>query len=225
MKYILIVLLTICGTSEIVAQNRNTIFYDSVGLLTTFEGHWAQVVTGRYKSICNRPKNTRTLVKATKEEFETELRKTDKRITKKYKLDTDFPDFEAIDLNGNRLTKQDLKGKVIVLNFWFIGCAPCEMERPSLNDLTKLYANNENVIFISFAKNNKEQLDKFLKDYPVLYKVVPTEKDYIKTKFEINAYPINIIIGKNGKYFYNSKTSGIGILTILQREIDKALIE
>jgi hypothetical protein len=99
------------------------------------------------------------------------------------------------------------------------------MERPSLNDLTRLYDANENVIFISFAKNDKEQLTKFLKDKPVLYKVIPTENDYIKATFEINAYPANIIIGKDGKYFYNSDGSGIGILTILKREIDKALKE
>jgi thiol-disulfide isomerase/thioredoxin len=56
----------------------------------------------------------------------------------------------------------------LALNFWFIGCSPCEMERPSLNDLTKLYADNKDVVFISFAKNDREQLTKFLQEYPIL---------------------------------------------------------
>lgn len=222
MRNTLILLLTLL-TSEIVAQNKNTIFYDSVGQLTTFEGHWAQVVTGRYKSVYNKAENKKTLVKTTKDEFETELRKTEKRITKTYKLGTDFPEFDIHDLNGNQLTKTELKGKVVVLNFWFIGCAPCEMERPSLNDLTKLYSDNKDVVFISFAKNDKEQLTNFLKDYPILYNVVPTDKDFIKTRFEINEYPVNIIIDRDGKYFFNSSASGVGILKILQRQIDKAL--
>ncbi len=222
MRKTLIFLLTLL-TSGLTAQNKNTIFYDSVGQQTTFEGHWAQVVTGRYKSVYNKPENKKTLVKSTRDEFQAELRKTEKRIKKTYKLGTDFPDFDVVDINGNRLTKKELKGKVIVLNFWFIGCAPCEMERPSLNALRALYSDNKDVVFISFAKNDKEQLIRFLEDSPILYNVVATEKDFIKTKFEINAFPVNIIIAKDGKYFYNSEASGIGILTILQREIDKAL--
>jgi thiol-disulfide isomerase/thioredoxin len=222
MRNILIILLTLLA-SELVAQNKNTIFYDSVGQMTTWEGHWAQVVTGRYKSIYNKSENKKTLARTTIEEFENELRKTEKKITKANKLGTDFPEFDLLDLNGSRLKKTELNGKVLVLNFWFIGCSPCEMERPSLNDLTKVYADNKDVVFISFAKNDKEQLTKFLKEYPILYNVVPTDKDFIKTEFEINEYPVNIILDRNGKYFFNSSASGVGILTILQRQIDKAL--
>ena len=222
MKNTLIILLTLL-TSGLVAQNKNTIFYDSVGQVTSWEGHWAQVVTGRYKSNYNKSENKKTLVKTTREEFDTELRKTEKKITKTNKLGTDFPEFDLLDLNGNRLTRTELKGKVLVLNFWFIGCSPCEMERPSLNDLTKVYADNKDVVFISFAKNDKEQLTKFLAENPILYNVVPTDKDFIKTQFEINEYPVNIILDRNGKYFFNSSASGVGILTILQRQIDKAL--
>lgn len=222
MRNSLIILLTLVA-SGLIAQNKNTIFYDSIGQVTTWEGHWAQVVTGRYKSIYNKSENKKTLVKTTKEEFERELRKTEKRITKTNKLGTDFPDFNLIDLSGNRLTRKELKGKVLVLNFWFIGCSPCEMERSSLNDLTKIYSDNEDVVFISFAKNDKEQLTKFLVEHPILYNVVPTDKDFIETEFEINEYPVNIILDRNGKYFFNSSASGVGILTILQRQIDKAL--
>lgn len=218
--FIIIFTLLIGG---LLAQNKNTVFYDSVGQVTTWEGHWAQVVTGRYKSVYNKSENKKTLTKMTKEEFEVELRKTEKKITKTYKLGTDFPEFDVHDINGNRLTKTELKGKVIVLNFWFIGCSPCEMERPTLNDLTKVYTDNKDVIFISFAKNDKGQLEKFLKEYPILYNVVPTDKDFIKTKFEVNEYPVNIVIDKQGKYFFNSSASGVGILTILQRQIDNAL--
>lgn len=224
MKTTLIILLSLF-TNGLVAQNKNTIFYDSVGQITTWEVHWAQVITGRYKSIYNKSENKKTLVKTTKEEFETELRKTEKKITRKDKLGTDFPDFDVIDINDNRLSKAELKGKVLVLNFWFIECSPCEMERPSLNDLTKIYTDNKDVVFISFARNDKEQLTKFLKENPILYNVVPTDKNFIMTKFEINAYPVNIIIDRDGKYFFNSAASGIGILRILQKQIDKALKE
>ncbi len=209
--------------TAILAQNKKTIFYDSAGKVTTFEGHWAQVVEGRYKSVYNRTENAKTLVRMTKTEFEAELARTEKRIRKTYKVGTEFPDFDVLDIDGNRITKDALKGKVIVLNFWFIGCAPCEMERPALNELQKRYAENDDVVFIAFANNNKEQLDKFLADHPIRYVVIPTEKGFVKQVFELNSYPANIVVGKDGKFFFNSLASGIGIATILQREIDKAL--
>jgi thiol-disulfide isomerase/thioredoxin len=224
MRKLFIMLFTLL-TSGISAQNKNTVFYDSVGEVTTWEGHWGQVVTGRYKSVLNKSENKKTLTRTTREEFEKELRKTEKRITTTNKLGTEFPAFDMVDIKGSRLSKLGLKGKVIVLNFWFIGCAPCEMERPALNDLTKIYADNSDVVFISFARNEKEQLIRFLKDSPILYRVVPTDKDFIETKFEINAYPVNIVIDKNGNYFFNSSASGVGILQILKKQIDKALEE
>ncbi len=186
MKKILAIILTL-STGGLVAQNKNTIFYDSVGQVTTWEGHWAQVITGKYKSIYHKSENKKTLTKTTSDEFEKELRKTEKKITRTNKLGTDFPEFDLVDVDGNRLSKSELKGKVLVLNFWFIGCSPCEMERPSLNDLTKLYSDNKDVVFISFARNDKEQLTKILNEYPISYNIVPTDKHYINTKFEINA--------------------------------------
>jgi thiol-disulfide isomerase/thioredoxin len=222
MKNSLLVLFAL-STNLLFAQNKNTIFYDSLGHVTTWEEHWAQVVTGRYKSIYDKPGNRKTLVRMTRDEFEAELRKTENRITKVLKPETNFPGFDVRDIEGNRLASEDLKGKVVVLNFWFIGCGPCEMERPSLNDLVRRYEGNQDVVFIAFAKNEKEHLIQYLQDSPLLYQVVPTEKDFIKTKFIINAYPVNIILDRDGNYFYHGTGSGVGILTILQKEIEKAL--
>lgn len=224
MRYTLFTLIVLLAGS-LHAQNKNTVFYDSAGNRTTWEGHWAQVIAGRYKSVYHKHENTKTLERTTAQEFESDLRKTEKKITRTEKVGADFPDFNFIDINNMSLSKANLHGKVVVFNFWFIGCAPCEMERPALNDLAKAYANNPDVVFISLAKNSKEELQPFLNEHPIAYHVVPTGKDFIKSTFEINAYPVNLIVGRDGKYFYNSAASGIGIMAILQKHINRALKE
>ena len=212
-------------TLGVMAQNKKTVYYDSTGIETTRDGHWAQVISGRFKSIYSENENKMELVRASTEEFESALNKTESRITKTNKLGTDFPEFDEIDINGNRLTKKKFNGKVLVINIWFIGCPPCEMERPALNDLKKVYSDNKDVVFISFAaKNNKEQIVKYMQESPVSYNVVPMDKDFLK-KFDIHEYPVNIIVDRYGKFQYNSSGTGIGISKILQREIDKALKE
>lgn len=212
-------------SGNLAAQNKRTTFYDSAGKVTTWEGHWAQVVTGRFKSEYDRRENKKTLVRTTTEEFKEEMRKTEKRIKVDDHIGTTFPEFDLVDINGKRLNTNDLKGKVLVLNFWFIGCSPCEMERPSLNKLTEIYSNNGDVVFISFAKNDKTDLTPFLADHPVNYHVIATGKDLIRAQFKIDQYPANIIVDRNGKYAYNSIASGVGILSILKREIERALAQ
>ena len=43
--------------------------------------------------------------------------------------------FKVKTIGGKRLTLAELQGKVVVINFWFIGCAPCISEMPALNKL------------------------------------------------------------------------------------------
>jgi len=202
---------------------KNKKFYDSLGNETTFELHMSQIVGGRYKTIYNKKTNSRTLIRTTDKEFREELSKTEKRITKNEKLGTAFPEFSMTDINGSTIDKQVLHGKVTVINFWFIGCSPCEMERPELNELTKLYQDNKNVNFISFAKNDIDQLRAFLVDHPFNFNPIPTAKDEIKNIFGINSYPVTVIVDKDGKYSFYGVGTGVGISYVLKREIELAL--
>jgi hypothetical protein len=97
------------------------------------------------------------------------------------------------------------------------------MERPALNELVKNYRNNKHIVFICFARNNTEQLTKFLIENPFFYRVMPADKDFIKTKFEIYQYPYNNIVDRKGRYYLNSSPTGIGIKTILENHINDLL--
>src|SRR5688572_27232831 len=50
-----------------------------------------------------------------------------------------FPDFSLTSIDGKQFQLSELKGKVIMLNFWFIACAPCVAEMPLLNQLVEEY--------------------------------------------------------------------------------------
>ena len=63
----------------------------------------------------------------------TEQAKMVEKIKKGF-LNHSLADFNFKDVNGNKLNKKDLKGKVIVINFWFTTCQPCIQEIPLLNE-------------------------------------------------------------------------------------------
>lgn len=110
------------------------------------------------------------------------------------------PDFEVTSLAGDKLNPAALKGKVVVLNFWFIGCAPCRVEIPGLNKLTEEFK-EEDVVFIAFAMDQAEALKNYLKEHPFTYKIIP---DAAKTAalFKANVFPTHIIIDKQGRIAY-----------------------
>ena len=57
------------------------------------------------------------------------------------------PDFCFITLGGQKVMSSDLKGKVVVLDFWSTDCTPCVKSMPQLEEFYQRYKNNPNVAF------------------------------------------------------------------------------
>ena len=107
------------------------------------------------------------------------------------------PDFDVQTLEGKQLTTSDLKGKVVVLNFWFIGCAPCRVEMPGLNTLTDEFKDKD-VVFIAFALDGAEALKDFLKEKRFDYQIV-ADASKIATLYGVKVYPTHIIVNQKGQ--------------------------
>ena len=110
------------------------------------------------------------------------------------------PDFTMTDLNGHEISSETTKGKVVVLNFWFVSCKPCIAEIPELNEVYKTYKNNSDVVFASITFDKKEKVDVFLEKHPLQYPVVSDAKE-ICTLFKTSGYPTNLVIDKNGNFY------------------------
>ena len=128
-------------------------------------------------------------------DFETYADALLRRLFYEEKVEAAAP-FSVTDLNGNTYSLEELKGKVVVLNFWFIGCAPCRIEIPGLNDMLKHY-DKEEVIFIAFALDGKEELKKFLAEFPFDYQIIP-EAFAQADAYKVQGYPTHVILDKRG---------------------------
>ena len=138
-------------------------------------------------------------------------------------IGTPMPSFEVTDIKGNVYQSSALKGKVIVLNFWFVECKPCVMEIPELNEISKLFKKDD-IIFLGLATNQKKQLKKFLKTTPFYYKIVP-ESQQTAQLFNVSGYPTSIIINKEGIIQYVSLGVGPNNTERLTEEINKLLLK
>jgi thiol-disulfide isomerase/thioredoxin len=87
------------------------------------------------------------------------------------------PDFKMIDINGNTISSENTKGKVIVLNFWFTACKPCISEIPELNEVYEKYKKDTNMVFASITFDKQDKVNSFLKKFPIKYPVVSDAKE------------------------------------------------
>jgi len=132
------------------------------------------------------------------------------------------PSFEATTLSGEKVNMESLKGKTIVLNFWFVGCIPCQEEMPLLNRLKKEFENDKNIIFLAFSRSTESETRNFLAKNSFDYDVVANAKN-IAGKFNISGYPSNLIIDNKGIVRYTSIGSSDDIGNVLGQEL-KAII-
>jgi peroxiredoxin len=127
------------------------------------------------------------------------------------------PPFYSTDLDGNELSLQSLKGKVIVINFWFVECKPCVKEIPELNELVEKYK-DKNVEFLAFATNKSDQLHQFLEEKAFNYHIIPDSKAVARA-YLVSGYPTHVIIDQDSKIQY--LTTGLGPTTV--KSIEKNL--
>lgn len=109
-----------------------------------------------------------------------------------------FPKFSFKDLNGNVVSNESMKGKIIVIKCWYIHCAACIKEFPEVNHLTEKYKDRKDILFVSLAEDNPEQLKTFLARKPLLYSVIPNMKIYMNETLQLNAFPTHFILNKEG---------------------------
>lgn len=137
---------------------------------------------------------------------------------KKSLINKPLKSFRFTDLDNTKWNSDELKGKIVVMNFWFTACKPCIQEMPHLNKLVS--ENSEAVIFLAPAPENEMQIRRFLKKYSFGYRIIPSSLSYI-TELNIENFPTHLVVDKEGVIRQVLIGYADDIKEKLQAEIDK----
>ncbi len=107
-------------------------------------------------------------------------------------------------LLGNPVRLSDLRGNLVLLEFWFPYCGGCVQAIPEINKLQDTYSNKKFKVYgIEFTRAVNEDLDEYIRKqgikYPTLYKGQTIARDY-----GVNAAPTFFLIDKKGFIIYSS---------------------
>lgn len=108
-----------------------------------------------------------------------------------------IPDFKVKSLDGKSFELGNLKGKILVINFWFTNCPPCISEMPGLNKLADEY-NNQDVIFIAFGRDDEVVLKKFLNNRRFNFIQIPNSSTIAETFAVIAGWPMSFVVDSQG---------------------------
>lgn len=144
----------------------------------------------------------------------------------------DVPEFTAVTLDGDTITLKGLleQKKIVVIDFWFMGCRGCIAQFPYFNKLVDEYRDNKNVIFLSLCRDSdKEEIKAFLQKQP-LKTVVTYNCEEISLQYCVMGWPTTYIVSKRGKLiksffgnFHTEKSDTNSIYDQVKVYLDKNL--
>jgi cytochrome c biogenesis protein CcmG/thiol:disulfide interchange protein DsbE len=109
------------------------------------------------------------------------------------------PDFALKDLKGNTLHLKDLRGKVVLLNFFATWCAPCRQEIP---DFVRIYERFKDkgleIVGISLDMEGATLLNPFVRHYGITYPVVLGTREVVVDYGGIKGIPTSFLVDRNG---------------------------
>lgn len=195
---------------------------DSEGKQLQFEEWSKLVISGKYELKVNQAGNGGTLSKVPDSLYKKKMMSLPYPVeSSSFVTGTEPESFSARTIAGKKVDLGRLKGKVVVLNFWFVNCPPCRQEIPELNQLTREFANKE-VVFLGIALDDQSQLEEFIKSIPFDYQLIASGSS-ITSQYGIRAYPTHAVLGKDGKVVFQTKGLGPTTLFWLKESIEKAL--
>ncbi len=132
-------------------------------------------------------------------------------------------DFALEDANGQTLKLSDLRGKVVLLNFWATWCGPCKIEIPWFVEMEREFKDQGfAVLGVSMDEDGWKAVKPFMQDMKVNYRMVLGTEEMAQLYGGVQALPTSFILDRNGKVA--SVHMGIVSRKVFEEEI-RALLE
>lgn len=110
------------------------------------------------------------------------------------------PDFVLKDADGRDVKLSDLKGKVVLLNFWATWCGPCKFEIPWFIEFEKKYKDKGfAVVGVSLDDEGWEVVKPYITDKQVNYRVVIGTEEVSQKYGGVESLPSTFILDRQGR--------------------------
>ncbi len=134
------------------------------------------------------------------------------------------PNYLGRDSNGDDVTLEDHKGKIVVISFWASWCTPCLKELPILENIqNKVGTDKVKVIAINFKEDSKKyrKIKKLLSSLNLT--LTHDKRGSIGKKFGVEAIPNLFIVSKNGELVFHNVGYGDSTIDTIAKVLNQQL--
>jgi peroxiredoxin len=143
------------------------------------------------------------------------------------KLGQTLPSFSLITVDNDTINSNELKGKIIFINFFSTWCSPCLEEFPVLKtEIFDTYKNYKDFLFLAIGRgHSSSELTEFKKRTNNQLPLYPDKEKIIYSKFANVSIPRNYIINRDGIVIYVSKGFYIEDFHVMTKTLNELLIK
>jgi len=112
-------------------------------------------------------------------------------------IGAEAPDFELESLTGETLRLSDLRGQVVILNFWAIWCAPCRLEMPAFQERFERYGGDLRVVAVNFDEP-RESVQAYADELGLSFDILLDPGAEIQALYRVRGYPTSYFLDTDG---------------------------
>jgi peroxiredoxin len=110
----------------------------------------------------------------------------------------EHPEFTLIDLSGKTWTFSELRGKVVLVNFWATWCPPCRKEMPDLETLYGRFG-SKGLVVLGISDEEATKVEPFVRERKVSFPVLLDPERKVNEMFVVDGIPKSFVYDREGK--------------------------
>jgi peroxiredoxin len=106
-------------------------------------------------------------------------------------------DFSLTDLQGKTWSMKELRGKVVLVNFWATWCPPCRKEMPDLDSLSRQFA-EQGLVILAVSDETENKVRPFVEQRKIGYPILLDPGRKVNTLFNVDSIPESFLFDSKG---------------------------
>jgi peroxiredoxin len=135
------------------------------------------------------------------------------------------PDFTLKSSSGENIKLSELRGTVVLLNFWASWCGPCRTEMPLLDNLYQQYRDYGFTVLGVNLDENRDQADMLLSKVPVTFPILFDPQNHTSESYAVDAMPTTVLIDRNGVIRYHHRGYRDGYMDKYDAQVKALVLE
>ena len=128
------------------------------------------------------------------------------------------PDFELKNLAGDRIRLSEMRGTVVLINFWATWCGPCRLEMPAIQEQYERHYPELAVLAVDFDEP-ADEVQKFVDELGLTFEVLLDPRAKVQDLYRVRGYPTTYLVDTEGIV----QVYQIGLMT--EEQLDRYLAQ